>query len=123
MKWGDLVQFDNGIPIYLQIVQEMTLRILSGALQPGQKLPSVRELALEFGVNPNTMQRAMAEMEQDGLVYTKRTSGRFLTDQPEKITQKRKDFAQAETKRYLAYMQKIGFTDTAQIIAYLQQMQ
>lgn len=117
------MQFDNGIPIYLQIVQEMTLRILSGALQPGQKLPSVRELALEFGVNPNTMQRAMAEMEQDGLVYTKRTSGRFLTDQPEKIAQKRKDFAQAETKRYLAYMQKIGFTDTAQIIAYLQQMQ
>lgn len=117
------MQFDNGVPIYLQIVQEMTLRILSGALQPGQKLPSVRELALEFGVNPNTMQRAMAQMEQDGLVYTKRTSGRFLTDQTEKITQKRQDFAQAETKRYLAYMQKIGFSDLAQIIAYLQQMQ
>lgn len=118
-----MVQFDNGAPIYLQIVQEMTLRILSGTLQPGQKLPSVRELALEFGVNPNTMQRAMAQMEQEGLVYTKRTSGRFLTDQPEIIKRKREDFAQAETKRYLAYMQKIGFTDTTQIIAYLQNMQ
>lgn len=56
------MQFDNGLPIYLQIVKEMTLRALSGAIEPGGKIPPVRELAAEFGVNPNTMQRAMAEM-------------------------------------------------------------
>ena len=59
------MQFDNGLPIYLQIVKEMTLRALSGAIKPGEKIPPVRELAAEFGVNPNTMQRAMAEMERE----------------------------------------------------------
>ena len=54
------MQFDNGLPIYLQIVKEMTLRALSGAIEPGEKIPPVRELAAECGVNPNTMQRAMA---------------------------------------------------------------
>lgn len=104
------MQFDNGLPIYLQIVQEMTLRALSGAIQPGEKIPPVRELAAEFGVNPNTMQRAMAEMEREGLVYTERTNGRFLTKETEILAEKRRSFAREETKKYLSYMKKIGFT-------------
>ena len=75
MEWN----FKNGIPIYSQIIDEMTMRIASGEYEPGAKLPSVRELAMNAGVNPNTMQRAFAELERSGLVYSERTSGRFVT--------------------------------------------
>ncbi|WP_330612335.1 GntR family transcriptional regulator [Anaerotignum lactatifermentans] len=112
------MQFDNGLPIYLQIVKEMTLRALSGAMEPGEKIPPVRELAAQFGVNPNTMQRAMVEMERDGLVYTERTSGRFLTKEEQVLAEKRKAFAREETKKYLDYMKKIGFT-TEEVAAYV----
>ena len=75
MEWN----FKNGIPIYSQIIDEMTMRIASGEYEPGAKLPSVRDLATNAGVNPNTMQRAFAELERSGLVYSERTSGRFVT--------------------------------------------
>ncbi len=116
------MQFDNNSPIYLQIIKEMTLRILSGVIKPGDKLASVRELATQFGVNPNTMQRAMTEMEREGLVYTERTNGRFLTEQIELLSQKKALFAREETEKYLAYMQKIGFSHE-EIISYLQGLQ
>ena len=77
MEWN----FKNGIPIYAQIVDEMTMRIASGQYPPGGKLPSVRDLALEAGVNPNTMQRALAELERRELVHSERTSGRFVTEE------------------------------------------
>ena len=86
MKW----QFENGIPIYLQILRKMRTEIASGAYPPGGKLPPVRELALEAGVNPNTMQRAFAELERDGLVFSQRTSGRFVTEDEEALRQIRK---------------------------------
>ena len=100
------MQFDNGLPIYLQIVKEMTLRALSGAIEPGEKIPPVRELAAEFGVNPNTMQRAMAEMEREGLVYTERTSGRFLTKETEVLVEKRKSFAKEENREISGIYEK-----------------
>lgn len=82
MVWS----FDDNQPIYLQIMQVIKTNIVSGNLPVGSKLPSVRELALEAGVNPNTMQRALAELERDGLLYSQRTSGRFVTDDQEKIS-------------------------------------
>ncbi|HIY04050.1 MAG TPA: GntR family transcriptional regulator [Candidatus Anaerotignum merdipullorum] len=100
----------------------MTLRIVSGAMQPGEKIPSVRELAVTFGVNPNTMQRAMAEMEREGLVYTERTSGRFLTKEEGVLVEKRNLLAQEETEKYLAYMYQIGFTQE-EILNYLRMAQ
>ena len=75
MEWN----FKSGIPIYTQIIDEMTMRIASGYYGPGDKLPSVRDLAMDAGVNPNTMQRALAELERRGLVFSERTSGRFVT--------------------------------------------
>ncbi len=75
MEWD----FKNGLPIYSQIIDAMISRIASGIYDPGEKLPSVRELAVDAGVNPNTMQRALAELESMGLLYTERTSGRFVT--------------------------------------------
>lgn len=97
------MQFDNGLPIYLQIVKEMTLRALSGAIKPGEKIPPVRELAAEFGVNPNTMQRAMAEMEREGLVYTERTSGRFLTKE-EGVLVEKESLSQRKKRRNILHI-------------------
>ena len=90
MKW----RFENGIPIYLQILRKMRTEIASGAYPPGGKLPPVRELALEAGVNPNTMQRAFAELERDGLVFSQRTSGRFVTEDEEALRQIRRSLSE-----------------------------
>ena len=76
MKW----QFSNDAPIYSQLIEQIKVGIVSGAFPPGERLPSVRDLATEAGVNPNTMQRALAELERDGLVYSQRTAGRFVTE-------------------------------------------
>ena len=105
-------------PIWIQLSEQLTAQIASGMYQPGQRLPSVREFAADAGVNPNTMQRAMAEMEREGLVYTERTSGRFLTKETEVLVEKRKSFAKEETEKYLAYMKKIGFT-TEEVASYV----
>ncbi len=75
MPWN----FDNSIPIYTQIVQEMKRRMIRKELSPGDKIQSVRDLAGEAGVNPNTMQKALAELETEGLLETERTTGRFVT--------------------------------------------
>ena len=75
MEWN----FKDGAPIYAQIIDVMTMRIASSEYEPGDKLPSVRDLAMDAGVNPNTMQRALAELERRGLVFSERTSGRFIT--------------------------------------------
>lgn len=73
MKW----QFSNDAPIYAQLVVQIKVGIVSGAFPPGERLPSVRDLATEAGVNPNTMQRALTELERDGLVYSQRTAGQI----------------------------------------------
>ena len=69
----------NDRPIYLQLMERIQTDIVSGKYKPGEKLPSVRELALDAAVNPNTMQKALSELERIGLVYSQRTSGRFIT--------------------------------------------
>lgn len=71
---------DDTRPIYLQLEDIIKSKIIAGIYKPGQKLPSVRELAAEAAVNPNTMQKALAELERSGLVYTQRTSGRYITE-------------------------------------------
>ena len=76
MKW----QFSNDAPIYAQLIEQIKVGIVTGAFPPGDRLPSVRDLATEAGVNPNTMQRALAELERDGLVFSQRTAGRFVTE-------------------------------------------
>ena len=78
MAWS----FENGRPIYTQLLEQIEQRIISGEYSAGEKLPSVRELAAEAAVNPNTMQRAMAKLEQRGLVVTNRTAGRTVTEYP-----------------------------------------
>ena len=86
-------QFSNDAPIYSQLIAQIKVGIVSGAFPPGERLPSVRDLATEAGVNPNTMQRALAQLETEGLVRTERTSGRYVTEDTELIEQLRTEAA------------------------------
>ena len=105
MPW----ELDGDRPIYAQLVECVTLDILAGRFPAGGRLPSVRELAAEAGVNPNTMQRALAQMEQDGLICTQRTAGRTVTEDQSRVEAARKTLAQERTRRYLMDMAKLGF--------------
>ncbi len=107
MEWN----FISGAPIYSQIVDEMITGIASGAYEPGEKLPSVRELAMEAGVNPNTMQRAMAELERRGLVYTERTSGRFVTGEVEVLKNLHEDLVIRYMEELNDKLRKLGMDD------------
>lgn len=106
MEWT----FDSGGAIYAQIVAKLKEAIASGELAPGARLPAVRELALEAGVNPNTVQRALTELERDGLVYTVRTSGRFVTEDGEKIEAARRGLAERNMAGFTAAMSALGYT-------------
>ncbi len=102
--------FDNNTPIYLQLIEQLKKYIISGTLQPGQRLPSVRELALQTKVNPNTMQRALSELEEMGLIYTERTNGKFVSNDSQRISQYRREYAAAICHKFFSDMEKIGFS-------------
>ncbi len=106
MNW----QFTGGAPIYSQLIQQIKQGIVSGAFPPGERLPSVRDLATEAGVNPNTMQRALAELERDGLVYSQRTAGRFVTEDQTQIAAAKRALAGAHIKAFLSAMLRLGYT-------------
>ena len=107
-------------PIWLQLVEQLRLGIVTGAYQAGERLPSVRELAAEAAVNPNTMQRALAELERDGLVYSQRTAGRFVTEDKEMIRRAKRSLAERHIKTFLEAMLRLGF-QREEIIALLRQ--
>lgn len=113
--------FDNERPIYVQLVEKLRIQIVSGKLKQGERLLSVRELALTARVNPNTMQKALAELENEGLIYTERTNGKFVTDNVALIEKVKKELAQEKLKNYLNDMNSIGITyeDT---VKYLQEL-
>ena len=99
----------NDRPIYLQLTEQIVQRIVSGQYPPASKLPSVRELAVEAGVNPNTMQRAFAELEREGLVTTNRTAGRIVTEDKEMIENIRGQLAAQKIEEFLEGMELLGF--------------
>ena len=101
--------FDNDRPIYIQLVEQLEIYIISGKIKPSEKLPSVRVLALKTKVNPNTMQKALAELEDLKLIYTERTNGKYVT-KDEKLLSKFKDkYAKEKTEKYINEMQELGF--------------
>lgn len=100
---------DSSAPIYLQLLEQLQLRIIAGIYQPGQQLPAVRELAAEAGVNPNTMQKALSELERLELAYSKRTSGRFITEDGVRITALKKKWALEEVEQFTSKMTQLGF--------------
>ncbi len=102
--------FNNSVPIYLQIVSEIKKQIVSGKLIPGERIPSVRELALTYKVNPNTMQKALIELEENGLIKTERTNGKFVTEDENIINKIKNDYADNLTQNYLFEMISLGIT-------------
>ncbi|MCI8293459.1 MAG: GntR family transcriptional regulator [Hespellia sp.] len=106
MSWD----LDNSRPIYLQIMERIQQDIVSGHYKAGDKLPSVRDLALEAAVNPNTMQKALAELERSGLVYSQRTSGRYISEDKKLLGKIRREMAEEHIHRFLEAMHQLGFT-------------
>ena len=102
--------FDSNTPIYTQLVEQLTLRIVTSVYAPGQRIPPVRELAVEAGVNPNTMQRALGELERLGLVYSQRTSGRFVTEDITMIETAKQELASRRIREFLGAMKDLGFS-------------
>ena len=102
--------FENDRPIYIQLVEQLEIYIISGKIKSGEKLPSVRELALKTKVNPNTMQKALVELEDLKLIYTERTNGKYVTKN-QKLLDKFKDmYAKEKTEKYINEMQELGFS-------------
>lgn len=102
--------FDNNLPIYIQLVRQLKINIISGRLQPMERLPSVRDLALQTKVNPNTMQKALSELEETGLIYTERTNGKFVTADTALIARHRKEYAEEMARSFMDQMQQAGFS-------------
>ena len=105
MPWN----LDNNRPIYLQLVERIQMDIVSGVYHAWDKLPSVRELAADAAVNPNTMQKAFTELERSGLVYTQRTNGRYITEDQERISRVREELARECTQSYLSNIRRLGY--------------
>ena len=105
MAW----QFDSGRPIYTQLLEQIRFLIISGQYPAGSKLPSVRDLAAESSVNPNTMQRALTELERSGLIYSQRTAGRFVTEDEELIKQMKESIGQEKILTFFHEMEQLGY--------------
>ncbi|MCI8389728.1 MAG: GntR family transcriptional regulator [Roseburia sp.] len=107
-------------PIFIQIVDRISADIISGKYRPGEKLPSVRDLAGEAAVNPNTMQKALGELERTGLVWSQRTSGRFITEDMNMIRELKSSVAQEKIGEFLTQMQTLGYSNE-EILALMNQ--
>ena len=102
--------FDASRPIYAQLVERLKAKILAGVYPPGGHFDSVRDLAAAVGVNPNTMQRALAQLETEGLVRTERTAGRYVTEDTVLIERLRAATAEKIAAEFLEKMQGIGYS-------------
>lgn len=107
------MQFDNSSPIWLQLVAEFGRKIVANEWPSGHRIPGVRELATELGVNPNTVQRALAELERQELCFTERTAGRFVTSDEQRIASARRDLAAEATTEFIARVRGMGIDESA----------
>lgn len=104
------MNFDNNMPIYIQLVDELKLEIISGKLKPGDKLLSVREYAFKLKVNPNTMQKALVELENINLIYTERTNGKYVTSDIKLIEKYKNSYAKEIIDKYFNSMYSLGIS-------------
>ena len=111
-------KFDNNIPIYIQLVEYLKIYIISGKIKPGERIMPVRELALKTKVNPNTMQKALVELESLKLIYTESTNGRFVTKDEKLINKYKEKYAKELSDKYFSQMASIGFS-SKETIKYL----
>ena len=115
------ITFDNNIPIYIQLLDYLKIYLISGVFKTGDKLPSVREFAITFKVNPNTMQKALGELESMKLIYTERTNGKFVTKDQKLIDKLKDEYAMTLAKSYFQGMKRIGL-GKADSIRYLERI-
>ncbi|HIU77512.1 MAG TPA: GntR family transcriptional regulator [Candidatus Pelethocola excrementipullorum] len=115
MPWN----LDSKRPIYEQILERVQLDIVTGHYKAGDKLPSVRDLAAEAAVNPNTMQKALSELERSGLLYAQRTSGRYVTDDKTLIKTMKSQLATMQVREFITKMKQLGLANT-EIIGLIQ---
>lgn len=120
MRWIIEFNFDNDRTIYIQLVDSLKKYIISGKIKPGDRLPSVRDLALMIKVNPNTIQRALSELKDASLIYTERTNGKFVTCDKEIIAKYKNDLIKKETDFYLSCMNELGLSKK-EVIKYLKE--
>lgn len=113
--------FENDRPIYIQLLEKIKIDIVSEKIKPGEKVFSVRELALLYKVNPNTVQKSLEKLEEEGLIYTERTNGKFVTEDKELITKVKEEFAKEKVNKYLTDMQNLGF-DFDDAVKYLNEL-
>lgn len=111
MAW----KFNNNTSIYIQIMDEIKLRIAKGVLKPGDKVPPVRELAMKAGVNPNTMQKALSELEREGILYSERTAGRFVADSIAGENNMRQGMSSQYIEEYIKCMRGLGYSNEEMI--------
>ena len=107
MNW----YIDNNKPVYIQLVEQLKSKIISGEFKAGDKIDSVRSLAEDAQVNPNTMQKALVELERQGLVFSKRTSGRFVTDNEEMIKSMKEELAVEQIKNLKINLKRLGLSE------------
>lgn len=114
MTWN----LNSDRPIYSQLIDKLKMDIISGVYKPGDKIPSVRELAADASVNPNTMQKALTELERNGLVYSQRTSGRFITEDQNMIKEVKNQLAIEQITEFFEKMKQLGYKkeETIQLI-------
>lgn len=105
MDWN----FENDRPIYIQLVEKLKLAIIAGEYLAGERLPSVRDLAIEIKANPNTVQRALVDLEQTGLIYTQRTNGKFVTEDKKLVQKIRDELAKEAFNKFQDNMKQLGF--------------
>ena len=116
MEWN----ITNGRPVYVQLVEQLELALVNGTFPPGSKVPPVRELAADAGVNPNTMQRALAELERCGLVYSQRNAGRFVTEDRTMIENAKRELARRHIRTFVENMGRLGYREE-EIVSLLRQ--
>ncbi len=117
MEWN----FRNDLPIYTQLMEQLSRAIVSGELLPGAKLPSVRDMAMDAGVNPNTVQRALADLEREGLVFSQRTSGRYVTDDEALIGERKEAMAEEIARQFVDSISSLGL-DKEEIIKVIERV-
>ncbi|MDQ6419083.1 GntR family transcriptional regulator [Paenibacillus sp. LHD-117] len=105
------IEFDNNMPIYIQIMAYLKKLIITGKLGPGEKIESVRDLAAELQINPNTIQRTFQELEREGIVETRRGMGRYVTSEESTIMRIKKEMAGELLDRFVLGMKELGFGD------------
>ncbi|MDY5705227.1 MAG: GntR family transcriptional regulator [Lachnospiraceae bacterium] len=103
------MEYKNNMPIYLQVMEDIKARIVNGEIALGQKLPSSRELAVQYEINPNTAARIYSELERDGVTFTKRGIGTFVTEEPEMVAKMKEEAVSKVVEDFIQTMESMGF--------------